>query len=97
MALNRYASDSTVLGGKILGTNLSLQRIRDAVKSGLISVSVVQIADGDRLDVLAGRVYGDGRLWWVIAAASDIGWWMQVPPGTRVLVPNDLAQVESYI
>lgn len=97
MALDRYSSDSAVLGGKILGTNVSLQRIRDAVKSGAISVSAVEIQDGDRLDALAGRIYGDGRLWWVIAAASNIGWWMQVPPGTRILVPNDLAQVEGYI
>jgi nucleoid-associated protein YgaU len=97
MALERYSSDLLVQGGKILGTNGSIQRIRDAVKNGEISTSIVVIQDGDRLDAIAGRVYGDGRLWWVIAAASNIGWWLQVPPGTRIVIPNDLSQVESYI
>lgn len=97
MAIERYTSDSVVRNGRILGTNSSLQRIRDAVRQGEISTSIVILQDGDRLDALAGRIYGDGRLWWVIAAASNIGWWMQVPPGTRVVVPNDLSQVEAYV
>jgi nucleoid-associated protein YgaU len=96
MAINRYNSDS-VLNGKILATNGSLQRLRDAVKSGQVSTSNYVIQEGDRLDNLAGRQYGDGRLWWVIAAASEIGWWMQIPPGTRIVIPVDLNQVRSVI
>ncbi len=29
------------------------------------------VSDGDRLDVLAYRFYGDAVLWWVIAAANE--------------------------
>lgn len=96
MTINRYSSDS-VINGKILATNNSLQRLRDAIKSGQVKTSSYVIQEGDRLDNLAGRQYGDGRLWWVIAAASNIGWWMQVPPGTRIVIPLDLNQVSSVI
>jgi hypothetical protein len=45
--------------------------------------------EGERLDSLAGTVYGDASLWWIIASASGIGWGMQVPPGTLIFIPND--------
>lgn len=50
----------------------------------------------ERLDTIAGDVYGDGRYWWVIAAASNIGWGLQVPAGTLLTVP-DLAQVLAIV
>ena len=96
MYINRYSSDSLV-NGKILGTNSALPRIRDAIAGGSIATSVVIAVEGDRLDTLAGKAYGDGRLWWVIAAASNVGWWLQIPPGTRLLVPTDLSQVMGMI
>ena len=66
----------------------SLVFIRRGVASGAISVTAVEVQDGERLDHIAHRFYGDGQLWWIIAAASGIGWWLQVPPGTRVFVPD---------
>lgn len=95
--INRYASDTPVMGGKLLGTNQSVQRLRDAISSGKIKTRVVVLQDGDRLDTIAGRAYGDGRLWWVIAAASNIGWWLQVPPGTRIVLPTDLSEIMSVV
>jgi nucleoid-associated protein YgaU len=50
----------------------------------------------DRLDTLAGSLYGDARYWWVIAAASDIGWGLQIPPGTIIRVV-DLVDVEEVL
>lgn len=97
MAFSRYENDQTVRGGKILATNQTLQNIRDGVADGTISATVFVMTETDRLDSLAGRVYGDGRLWWVIAAASGIGWWVQVPTGTRVVVPTDLSEVEAQL
>jgi len=97
MSINRYASDNAIMGGKILGTNSSLRNLREANKAGSLSTISYVIKEGERLDILAGQYYGDGRLWWVIAAASGIGWWMQVPPGTKLLIPTDLSQVESYV
>lgn len=96
MYLDRYASD-TLINGKILSTNSTIRRIHEAVKSGNLRTTNYVISEGDRLDVIAGRYYGDGRLWWVIAAASNIGWWLQVPPGTRIVIPNDLSQIQGLI
>jgi nucleoid-associated protein YgaU len=50
----------------------------------------------ERLDTIAGKVYGDATLWWVLAAASGIGWGLQVPPDTIVNIPN-IKQVEQLI
>jgi len=50
----------------------------------------------DRLDALAGVLYGEGRYWWVLAAASNVGWSLQVPPGTIITVP-DLRAVERLV
>jgi hypothetical protein len=50
-----------------------------------------------RLDVMAGREYGDASLWWVIAAASNIGWGLQVPAGTRILIPATLSQIADLV
>lgn len=97
MSFSRYASDNLVAGGKLLGTNQSIQRLRDAVKNGNIRTTVQVLRDGERLDVIAGKYYGDGRLWWVIAAASGIGWWLQVPPGTRIVIPTDLSEVAGAV
>jgi nucleoid-associated protein YgaU len=66
-------------------------RIRSAVSAGRLATREVVLAEGQRLDQLAGQFYGDGRYWWVIAAASGIGWPNQVPPGTRLLVPVDIS------
>ena len=46
-----------------------------------------------RLDQLSGESYGDAGYWWVIAAASGIGWGMQVPPGTLIKIPDSLEKV----
>jgi nucleoid-associated protein YgaU len=50
----------------------------------------------ERLDTIAGVAYGDGRYWWVLAAASNIGWGLQVPPGTIIRIP-DLSQVAALV
>ena len=42
------------------------------------------------MDIIAHSEYGDGRLWWVIAAASGIGWGLQVPPGTIIKMPSNV-------
>ena len=94
---DRYASDNVIQNGKILGTNRSILLIRQAVKSGKISVAEKVTSSFDRLDTIADQVYGDGRLWWVIAAASEIGWWLQIPPGTLLKIPISLGDVEELL
>ena len=65
------------------------------MKRGEIVFTTITLKEGQRLDKIAQQFYGDGRLWWIIAAASGIGWWMQAPPGTLLKVPTDLLQIEE--
>ena len=43
------------------------------------------------------QIYGSSDLWWILAAASGIGWALQVPPGTVVKVPTALNRVFDLI
>lgn len=97
MVLRRYDSVGKVRGGQLYGTTRSHVRLRRAAESGRISVREHVVKESERLDTLAGEQYGNGRLWWVIAAASGVGWGLQVPPGTRLLIPLDLGQVGEYV
>ena len=95
MAFSRYRNDKTLRNGKIVGTNRGLLILRRRMQRGEIAFSRVTLKEGQRLDVIAQQAYGDARLWWIIAAASGIGWWLQAPPGTLLKVPTDLTQIEA--
>ena len=86
--MSRYSADTSIKRGKALGTAQAALSIRNALKSGTLAARREILKEGERLDQIAFREYGDGRLWWVIAAASGIGWVMQVPPGTVILIPD---------
>ncbi len=97
MAFSRYARDSIIRNGRAFGTATSVNLIRQAVRSGNLAVEVRVFKQAERLDILAGQEYGDASLWWVIAAASDVGWGLQVPPGTRVVIPVNIDQVAELV
>ena len=97
MDIDRYGNDNLVQGGKLLGTNRSILLIRQAVERGTINTVSRITKSSERLDIIANQIYSDGRLWWVIAAASGIGWWLQIPPGTLLKIPVDLQQVENLL
>lgn len=97
MALRRYTRTSLIFGSSQYATPKGVLYIRKAVKSGKITVSSYVTSEAERLDTIAGKRYGNGKLWWIIAAASDIGWALQVPPGTRLLIPNNLGQVAKIV
>jgi nucleoid-associated protein YgaU len=83
----RYANDARIDLDQRLSTAEAVKEIRTAIRSGAVRVSRTVIATGaDRLDTIADKVYGDARYWWVLAAASNIGWGLQIPPGTVVNV-----------
>jgi hypothetical protein len=67
------------------------------MSDGRISFETIILKEGQRLDKIAGDVYNDGRLWWIIAACSNIGWWLQVPPGTLLRIPVDLSQIAEIV
>jgi len=42
--------------------------------------------DGDRLDILAHRFYGDPGFWWFLAKANNLST-MNIEPGIQIRVP----------
>lgn len=70
--------------------------LRRMMNNGEVPYTERILQDGERLDTVAGEVYGDSRYWWIIAAASRIGWGMQLPPGTILYVPS-LPAVMRYL
>ena len=75
----------------------SSYRIYRAVQSGAINCNVKTLEEGERLDTIAGSTYNNSSLWWVIAAASGIGWGLQVPPGTLLLIPVQMDKLNALI
>lgn len=94
--MSRYSKTPTLGLGYSYGTSNSIPILRDNIAAGNIRITESVLDQGERLDILAGKYYGDSTLYWVIAAASDIGWVLQVPPGTRIVVPN-LEDFKRYI
>jgi hypothetical protein len=88
MPVSRYANSSRLAFGTQYGTSNAIANLRSAIKNDQLSYTTIVLRGAERLDTLAGEAYGDGRYWWILAAASDIGWSLQVPPGTVINVPN---------
>jgi hypothetical protein len=59
-----------------------------ACERGEIPFDEIEFKQGDRLDHLSGKYYGNGLDWWMIAAASGISWWLQINENTRIKIPN---------
>ena len=97
MSISRYQNDPTVRNGKLLRTASAVYNIRRAVRNGNIPFKEITLKAGQRLDHLAFSEYGDGRLWWVIAACSNIGWAMQAPAGTIVRIPTNITDALGFI
>lgn len=93
----RYETDPKINLGTQLGTAKVVSNLRKAIRNGSVPIVNQFTTNGvDRLDVLAASVYGDSRFWWILAAASDIGWGLQVPPGTLISIV-DLRRVEEVV
>ena len=97
MAFSRYSNDRIQSSAHALRTTMSIAKIRSGIRFGTIPVVYnIVTTQGDRLDTLSGEYYGDAGYWWVLAAASNIGWAIQVPPGTNIIVP-DLKYIERIL
>jgi len=89
MPISRYKNSPILSLGKQYGTSRIASLIRIAMKRGTISVTTtLTLQENQRLDHLSARYYKDSGYWWVIAAASDIGWGLQVPAGTFIVIPE---------
>lgn len=96
MATGRYTFTDRLNNDRIATTTLG-SRIYFAAQRNQINYNVVTLAEGQRLDHLAAKTYGESTLWWVIASASGVGWSLQCPAGTVLRVPTDLNQVFSIM
>jgi nucleoid-associated protein YgaU len=97
MAISRYDRTARLKMGHMFGTQRSMYPLYHAVQAGTIASTKYTVGERERLDILAGKFYGDGRYWWVIAAASGVGWALQVPPGIVLSIPTNIGEVEAFI
>ena len=88
MTLSRYRRAPVVDFGRSFGTSRAHEVIRAAIADGSLAFKEIVLHESQRLDHLAGTYYGNGRYFWIIAAASDVGWALQVPPGTYIRIPD---------
>jgi hypothetical protein len=47
-----------------------------------------EVRDGDRLDALTFRVFGDASLWWVISEYNDLFWFQDLTLGQVLRIPS---------
>jgi len=86
---SRYQNDDQISFGNQLATPRLVYDIREGIRNGTIPVvRQIVMTGGDRLDTLAGVIYDDAKYWWLLAAASNIGWGLQAPPGTVLNIVN---------
>ena len=95
--LKRYTRMTRLDKGRALSTSEASVIIYNMVENKKINVTQRILQEGERLDYLAGKYYGNAALWWVIAAASGIGWGLQVPPGTYIRIPTDISKIAAVI
>lgn len=88
MAISRYNIAPKINFGFQYGTSDTIPKLRNAIANGFIQTTTIFLKEVIRLDVLAGQYYGDARYYWIIAAASNIGWSLQIPPNTQIVIPN---------
>jgi hypothetical protein len=99
MAFSRYnrAQRSRKDGKQFISNSTAGRVIKQMVDSGQLQTKDYVLSNSQRLDVVAANFYGDAKYWWVIAAASGIGWQCQVPAGTLLKVPVSLQKILNMV
>lgn len=96
MAISRY-DNTPIIDSRFFATQHNYKNIIDAIDNLSIKMIEYVTNSSDRLDTLATRFYDDGRYWWIIAIANDIGWSMQIPAGTLLQIPVNVDDVIERI
>ena len=54
----------------------------------------VYVKEGDRLDLLAHKYYGDVNYWWILARANNLGKGsIHIEPGLQLRVPTNTVPI----
>ena len=53
----------------------------------------ISVIDGDRVDLVANRYYGDVSLWWVLAKANGIKGKAALTPGDVLRIPGNINRI----
>ena len=91
----RYTKAAPINRGEGKSNPRVSSKIYKGVLAGRISYKAQRLKQAQRLDHIAAEFYGNSSFWWIIAAASGIGWNLQVPPGTLIRIPTNLGQILS--
>ena len=88
---NRYSNIPTMLKtgkGRVYDSVL-LPNI-DATDLDIVVITI----QGDRLDLLANKYYGDTSLWWIIAVANNINdASFYVTEGLQLRIPSNVSKI----
>ncbi len=99
--LNRYTNNTIIQEDLITfqkpkyATSELCSRIYKDCKNGILEHDMLVYTKNDRLDKLSQKYYNNGLDWWIIAAASGLGWWMQINEGTQIIIPTNINQLRS--
>lgn len=96
MAESRYTFSKKIKDGQAVSPANTF-KINKAINAGALAYKTTILEQGQRLDHIAGVAYGDSTLWWIIAAASGIGWGLQCPPGTIIKIPINPSDAYGFI
>jgi hypothetical protein len=62
MTLRRYARTPILIAGRKFGTSNLIPIIRNNIANGTITYTTYVTKENERLDILAGKFYNDGKL-----------------------------------
>lgn len=97
MAVSRYENTTVLLDKRMFATQTDYAEIKQDIENGVIQTIEYIVKPLDRLDIIANRFYNEPKYWWIIAIANNIGWAMQVMPGTVLLVPETSEAITSRL
>jgi hypothetical protein len=96
MSFSRYSFAERKIdinGKEYVSFSSASYRVFKSVETGVLQFDTKILEEGERIDTIAGVYYGKSSYWWIIAAASGIGYALQVPPGTVLRIPTNLSEV----
>lgn len=93
--MGRYSADGIINQGSARASAKTVLRLRNAYKSGQITARVIVLGSGTRIDHLSYQYLGDPSYWWAIAALSNIGWALQLPAETRLIIPTNIDEIKA--